>query len=437
MTIVREYPADQLTPVMAYAALAARKGCLLESTVSGADGGRNSFIGIDPVATFTAKGQNSELRIGSCLETLEGDPYQVLSTLEKRFGLHAVGFISYEAVRYKEKIPGRHPDLLGLPDFYFQFYRSSILFDHERGIVSLTAESHEEIDRLMEELLGNKVRLPVFGIERKIVAEPDLSDSEYGELVEKAKKNIRSGDVFQIVLSRTFKVKIDAAPLQIYRALRQTSPAPYLFFFESTDFALAGASPEKIISVQNGRIESMPIAGTTTATGSIDELLSDPKESAEHVMLVDLARNDLGSVSLPGTVKVASYKQPVRFSHATHIVSRIVGQLDPRFSSLDAFKASFPAGTLTGAPKIRAMELIDEMETSRRDLYGGAIVHLDGKGNLKSCIAIRMAFIKGGAAYVRAGAGIVLDSDPKKEADETRLKANTLFDALKLKGENP
>jgi|GEM_PF-6409879 len=192
------------------------------------DGGRHSFIGIEPVATFTARGHQSELKIGSELESFQGDLYQILALLEKRFGLPAVGFVTYDAVRCREKIPAKHPDLFGLPDFFFQFYRTSLLFDHERQTVSLMAESNEEIDRLMEKMLSGMKPLPVFGIKQEITVEPDLSDEEYCRLVEKAKKFIVAGDVLQIVPSRTFKVKIDADPFLIYRALRQTSPAPYL-----------------------------------------------------------------------------------------------------------------------------------------------------------------------------------------------------------------
>ena len=430
MTVVREYPADQLTPVMAYAAISRKGSCLLESAHE--EGERRSFIGVDSVATFTAKGRNLELRVGSECETFEGDPYEVLNRLEKRFGLPAVGYITYDAIRSKEKIPARHKDLFQLPDFFFQFYKSSLLFMHHQRTVTFSAETEEDVDRLMEELLNAQKRLPVLSERKKIEIKPDLSDAEYCQIIEEAKKFIVAGDVFQIVPSRTFQVKIESAPLQVYRALRQTSPTPYSFFFDFDEYAIAGASPEKIISVHNGRVESMPIAGSCAPNGSIEKLLADPKESAEHVMLVDLARNDIGSVCLPGTVQVAEFKKPRRFSHITHIVSRVVGQLDPRLSSLDALKASFPAGTLSGAPKVRAMELIDQLENSRRGLYGGAIVSLDGKGNMDSCIAIRMAFMKDGVAYVRAGGGIVLDSDPMLEANETRMKASAVLDALEL-----
>lgn len=414
----REFPVDQLTPITAYAAVGGKGSCLLE-TAPEAGEGRHSFIGISSAVSFTYK-------VGQ-----PGDPYDSLRKLEKELGLPAVGFATYDAVRIKEKIPERHPDVSQLPDLFFQFYHTYLTFDHAEGRATIVAESEAEIDRILNRLMEG-TRLTMLGAPKEIEVETDLSDADYRLIVEKAKKRIVAGDVFQIVPSRTFRAKTDAEAFQIYRALRMTSPAPYLFFFEFEDFCIAGASPEKLISVQDGRIESMPIAGTIKAGGSVAALLNDPKEIAEHVMLVDLARNDLGSVCIPGSVKVVEFKQPHRFSHVTHIVSRVVGQIDPKFDALDAFKASFPAGTLSGAPKVRAMELIDELETSRRGLYGGAIVTLDGKGNLKSCIAIRMALIKDGTAYVRAGGGVVLDSDPQKEADETRLKASTVLDALRL-----
>lgn len=433
MTLVREYPADQLTPVTAYTAVARKGSCLLETAIAEFGSGRQSFIGIEPLATFTGRGKVYGLQTKGAVETFEGDPYSILSSLEKRFMTPAVGFIAYDAVRVKENIPARHPDLLGLPDLFFHFYRSFIVFDHDSQTVAVAAETGEEIEEIVQALHREMRKLP-FLVKNPVSITPDLSDEEYAAVVEKAKEYIVKGDIFQIVPSRTFRVKLQTEPFQIYRALRQTSPAPYLFFFDFEEYAIAGASPEKLISVINGQVESTPIAGTCKAGGSIEKLMADPKENAEHVMLVDLARNDIGSVCVPGSVQVSSFKQPVRFSHVTHIVSRVVGQLAPNQTSLDALKASFPAGTLSGAPKVRAMELIDELETSRRGLYGGAIVHLDGKGNLRSCIAIRTAFIKDGVVSVRAGGGVVLDSDPMKEAEETRLKASTVLDALQYAG---
>jgi anthranilate synthase component 1 len=435
----REFSADQLTPISAFASLSQKGSCLLESAFDKGEG-RYSYIGIEPNALFTAKNGRIEMQIGTKTSSFEGDPYSALKNFHAQvkvpidhplamFSGGVVGFIAYDAIRSKEKIPDRHPDHFQLPDFFFQSYRSSLVFDHAKGKALIIAETEEEIERLMEQL-KNSPRLPVLGNRREASIETDLSDAEHCAMVEKAKEYLRAGDVFQIVLSRTFQAKIDAEPFQIYRSLRQVSPAPYHFFFDLSDYAIAGASPEKIISVQNRIIESTPIAGTCPKGGSIEKLLSDPKEIAEHVMLVDLARNDVGSVAVPGSVKVVEYKQPHPFSHVIHIVSRVTGDLSPQFDAIDAFKMSFPAGTLSGAPKVRAMELIDSLENSRRGLYGGAIVAMDAEGNLTSCIAIRTAFLKDGVAYVRAGGGLVLDSDPQKEADETRYKASAVLEAL-------
>ncbi len=447
VALYREIPADHFTPITAYHALAKKGSCILEST-PGTGEARYSFIGIDPIASFTAKGRNIEVRIEQKVEKFESDPYVALRAFQKRLKTAVVhtpavftggvtGFISYDAIRSKEKIPDRHPDVLKLPDFYFQFYQSTVSFDHETGkamIATITDDYEkgmEELDRLNEGL-HRAHPMPVLSEKKEIEILSDLSDAEYGAMVERAKEHIRAGDIFQMVPSRTFQAKINVEPFQVYRALRQVSPAPFLFFFDLEGYAIAGASPEKIISVENRTIESTPIAGTRPKGGSSEELLSDPKEVAEHVMLVDLARNDVGAVSKPGSVQVLEYKKVQQFSHVMHIVSRVVGQLETGLDALDAFKASFPAGTLSGAPKVRAMELIDEIENSRRGLYGGAIVALDAFGNLISCIAIRTTLIKDGTAYVRAGAGIVLDSEPLTEAQESRHKANTVLDALKM-----
>jgi len=459
VALYREIPSDHLTPITAYYALAKKGSCLLESAVVSktesdleAQQGRHSYIGIDPMASLKSKGRQIEIKIGGQIERFDGDPYQALRDLQKKmrtavvhplpvFTGGATGFIAYDAIRVKEKIPDRHADLLNLPDFFFQFYRSSLSFDHKTGkvILSTIAQDYEagmrELDRLDSELkqsLSEKPLPQMSGNKGHIDIQSDLSDEQYGAIVEKAKEYVRAGDIFQMVPSRTFSVKIKASPFQVYRALRQRSPAPFLFFFDLDGYAIAGASPEKVISVNERIIESTPIAGTRPKGSCPKELLNDPKEIAEHVMLVDLARNDVGAVSKPGSVQVVEYKQVHQFSHVMHIVSRVAGELDEPYDALDAFKASFPAGTLTGAPKVRAMELIDELETKRRGLYGGAILGLDAKGNLTSCIAIRTTLIKDGVAYVRAGGGIVLDSVPQTEAEETRFKANTVLDALRI-----
>ncbi|MBS0625715.1 MAG: chorismate-binding protein [Verrucomicrobia bacterium] len=444
-TYFRELSADQFTPITAYRAVAGKNSCLLESAP---EEDRYSYIGVDPMASFTAKGRKIEVKIGESVEKFEANPFDALRAFQKKMKVEAdhpvasftggaVGFITYDAVRNLEELPDRHPDLLQLPDFFFHVYRSSVAFDHQLGrAVLATIAENEEAGQLelakLEEKLNRSTPMPLLREKKEISIEEDLTDEQFGEIVERAKEKIRQGEVFQMVPSRTFRAKIGAEPFQIYRALRQVSPAPYLFFFDFDGYAIAGASPEKIISVQNGIVESMPIAGTRPKGSSEEDFLKDPKEAAEHVMLVDLARNDLGAISVPGSVKVAEYKKIHKFSHLIHLVSKVRGKLDEKYDALDAFKASFPAGTLSGAPKVRAMELIDEMEISRRGLYGGAIAAFDSKGDLMSCIAIRTALIRDGEALIRTGAGIVLDSDPVMEAKETRLKAAAVLEALKL-----
>lgn len=395
----KEIPYDQFTPITAYHALG---GCCILESSPGKD--RYSFVGIDPMEKVSGKGDYSE----------------ALRTLRARFPVEAdhplalyvggpIGYITYDG------------------DYFFQIYRSCVAFDHQTGRAVLsTIGERPELETLYEKLIQPQM-LPPLAFEMGEVS-VDKSDEEYGAMIERAKEHLRAGDVYQIVLSRTFTAKVSGDPFQFYRALRRTSPAPFLFFFDLEESSIAGASPEKVISVKDGLIESMPIAGTRPKGASVEEFLNDPKEIAEHVMLVDLARNDVGAVSLPGSVKVAEFKTVHEFSHVLHIISRVTGKLDPQFDALDAFQVSFPAGTLTGAPKKRAMELIDEIEQSKRGLYGGAIVAIDAKGNLASCIAIRTAVIRDGELTLRAGAGIVLDSNPVTEANETRHKASTVLE---------
>jgi anthranilate synthase component 1 len=399
--LFKEIPYDQFTPITAYYTLASKGSCILESS-PGKD--RYSYVGIDPIESISGKGDYCEALRGFRAKF----PVQADHPLALYTG-GPIGYVGYEG------------------DYFFQIYRSNVIFDHQTGRAVLsTIGGPEELEKLFAKLTQPMVLPPVEFEMGEITA--DKSDDEYAAMIERAKEDLRAGNIYQIVLSRTFKAKAEGEPFQFYRALRKTSPAPFLFFFDLEGFAIAGASPEKIISVQNGVIESMPIAGTRPKGADIQELLNDPKENAEHVMLVDLARNDVGTVSVPGSVKVVEFKVVHEFSHVTHIVSRVAGKLDRKFDELDAFRVSFPAGTLTGAPKKRAMELIDEIEDSKRGLYGGGIVALDAKGNLTSCIAIRTAILKDGEMSVRAGAGIVLDSDPKTEAAETRHKANTVLE---------
>lgn len=403
--LFKEIPFDQYTPITAYHALAGPGSCILESSPKK---DRYSFVGIDPIDSISGKGDY----VFALREFRKKHPIEA----EHPLALYAGGPIGY--VTYDE-------------EYFFQIYRSGVAFDHQMNrAVLFTIEEKEELERLDQKLKKSK---PLAESTLEIgPVHPDKSDEEYMAMVEMAKEHLRAGDVFQIVLSRTFEACLKGDPFQFYRILRKISPAPYLFFFALNTFAIAGASPEKIISVQERNIESMPIAGTMPKGSSASAILNDPKEIAEHVMLVDLARNDIGSISTPGSVKVVEFKTVHECVCVNHIISRVTGQLDARYDALDAFKASFPAGTLTGAPKIRAMELIEKIENSKRGLYGGSIVALDAKGNLTSCIAIRTAVLKDGKMAVRAGAGIVLDSDPKKEAAETALKANTVLEVANV-----
>ena len=256
-------------------------------------------------------------------------------------------------------------------------------------------------------------------------------------MVEKAKQHIVDGDIFQVVLSRCFSTKVDAKPFDVYRALRFSNPSPYMFYLEVNGYAIAGASPEKLVSIEDGVVEIRPLAGTRPRGKLPDkelaeDLLNDEKEVAEHMMLVDLARNDVGRVGVPGTVKVSRLKEIEYYARVIHISSTVQAQLSPDKDVFDALKGGFPAGTLSGAPKIRAMEIIDELESSSRGIYGGTICAIDGVGNMDNAIAIRMAMIKDGVATVRAGGGLVYDSDPQEEADETRHKARAILDGIAL-----
>lgn len=426
--IEHEIAYDSLTPILAYKTLGGAGCCMLESAYEKGEG-KVSTIGINPIATFKSKGLFLEIERKGQTKVSQGDPYEALKIFAQ--GRQALGFIGYNAIRIKEKLPDRHEGA-DFPDFFFHLFQTVITFYHDRQKIICRHEGDQESLDMVITRCSQPVRLPSFIKSIPLSIKPDLSNAEYARLVEKAKEHIRAGDIFQLVLSRTFHAKTSASSFDIYRAMRQTSPSPYHFYFEEDDFAIAGASPELLISVQDGVIESMPIAGTSPKEAHGQELLDSDKECAEHVMLVDLARNDVGAVSLPGTVHVSEYKSVKSFSHVNHMISKVNGELNPSYHPLDAFKASFPAGTLSGAPKIRAMEIIDDLENTRRELYGGAIVSLDPSGNLNSCIAIRTALIRGSQVEVRIGAGIVLDSDGFKEAQETEHKGKGVFEALRL-----
>ena len=426
--VTREMRYDQLTPILVYTAVGGIGSCMLESAYD--EGyGTYSFIGINPLGTLTAYGRNVRVEINEQVHEIVDDPYKVLAQFAK--GRKTFGFVGYAAVRLKENLPNRHPPQ-ATPDFLFHTYKTIIKFDHKLQKIVI---NHEGTEDELEEIITRvfePVKVGQFKTASALEVKSNVTDDEYKYIVKRAQEYIRAGDIFQVVLSRTFSVETKATPLDIYRALRQLNPTPYLTFFQEENYSIASASPELLVGVKNGMIETVPIAGTCKNGDDINKLLADPKENAEHVMLVDLARNDVGSVSKAGSVKVSQYKAVKSYSHVTHIVSRVVGELDPKFDSLQVLKAVLPAGTLSGAPKIRAMEIIDELEYSERGLYGGSIMLIDEHGNITSSIAIRTAVIYGNKVEIRTGAGIVLDSVPEKEAEETKLKARGVIAALEL-----
>lgn len=334
--------------------------------------------------------------------------FDELRVLLKKYKTGALGFLSYDAVRIFEEIPDRHQSTHQLPNMVFGFYEKVVKVERETQKRETTSSAAS--------------------------ITTDLSDEEYIAIVNQAKEHIINGDIFQVVLSRKFTTPYSVMPMHIYETLKKISPAPYMFYLPTEHGVMVGASPEKLIRVINKHVEINPIAGTRPKDKSESEietdLLQDKKEVAEHMMLVDLARNDIGASCKPGSVKVTDLLRVKHFSHVSHIASTITGELRDDKDALDALAAAFPAGTLSGAPKIRAMEIIDELETSRRGIYGGAIVQIDAEGNLDSCIAIRMAMLNNGIATVRTGAGIVYDSNPLYEANETRQKARGILEAI-------
>lgn len=464
VAVYHEISADRLTPIGIATCLSSemRNGVILESGLHHQDAGRYSFITFDPIAQLTVQNGRVLRRVGDETITCDTHPFTALRQLLSELScqtqhqsaecIHgAVGFITYDAIRLFEAIPNQHVSENPLPDMLFNFYRTALVFDHlqQKLHISTVVEVGEDLKQIYQDAqekisaLVKKISTPIQNnpetpakTQNAFPTEVDVSDDAFMQLVKEAKRYIINGDAFQIVLSRCFKKQYRTSPFNIYRALRSISPAPYMFYFPFEDNFILGASPEKLIQVRDGEVTINPIAGTRRRTQQrqdeeiAQELLNDPKEHAEHMMLVDLARNDLGAVCQPGSVTVSNLLQVKHFSHVSHITSEVTGQLSENKDALDALAAVFPAGTLSGAPKIRAMQIVDELETSKRGMYGGAICRLDAQGNLDSCIAIRMAVLRDGVATVRTGAGIVYDSDPQSEANETRQKAQGVLDAI-------
>ncbi|MEI6875876.1 MAG: chorismate-binding protein [Spirochaetota bacterium] len=461
VAIVREMPADRMTPIDAFYALGA--SYLLESAEGGSLG-RYSFLGVEPVARLTVNGNSCRMEEGGWVESfVTTDPLRAVGDLvdsRRYFGEGdlspfpggAVGYLGYDAARLWERLP-LPPGKVGpgVPDAIFIVTRFTLVFDnltHSLKVICNArigedpghdySEAVKGIDRIVQEL-----ERADFDRSRPTVRvragkpEPEGPREDFEAAVVEAKELLAAGEAIQVVLSRRFSAGYEGDPFAVYRALRSINPSPYMFYLDFGDFVLLGASPEIMVRVAGGKAVLRPIAGTRPRgkDGEEDarlrtELLADEKERAEHLMLVDLARNDLGRVAAPGKVRVDRMMEVEMYSHVMHIVSEVSADLAEGVDVADVVRAVFPAGTVSGAPKIRAMEIIDSLEPSLRGPYGGLIGYFSYRGGFDSCIAIRSALFKDGRAHVQAGAGIVHDSQPDKEYDEVRNKAKAMFVAL-------
>jgi anthranilate synthase component 1 len=464
--VVKSVTADLLTPVSAFLSVAADEpyACLLESVERGEQIGRYTFVGAHPYMRVSARGKDVQIIRGSRTERVIGNVFEVVKGLLREhrpvevpglppFTAGAVGYFAYDVVRQLENIGDRAKDDLDVPDCTLMFFDRLLAFDHLRHQIHIIANADvrkEKPKRAYERALRD-----ISAIEKKLTAGFQLKKTKpitsklkirggtererYERSVERSKEYIAAGDAFQVVMSQRIDFEPEADAFNLYRALRTVNPSPYLYFLRMGDMHVLGSSPEMLIRVTGRKLEYRPIAGTRWRGKDEaedkrleEEMLADEKERAEHVMLVDLGRNDLGRVSEYGSVRVRDLMHVERYSHVMHLVSALEGTLRSELDALDAFAACFPAGTLSGAPKVRAMQIIEELEPTRRGVYGGSVLYADFAGNLDSCIAIRTLLMKGKRAYLQAGAGIVADSDPAKEFEESQNKARALLRAVEM-----
>jgi anthranilate synthase component 1 len=486
--VCRTLTADLETPVSAFlrAAWPERECFLLESVENGEQVGRYTFIGLAPSKRIVARGRQITITEGKKIIRAEDDIFDVLRRALSGhkparlkglppFTAGAVGFFAYDAVRQIERLPELAADELGVPDACLLFFDEVLAFDHVRKEIWLVvtadvtrakpaeayAKAVKRLNKLEKRLSQPLPKLPKLKDKGKLKVTHRSTKKQFLATVERTKEYIAAGDIFQAVLSQRFDMEPGVDSFQVYRALRTVNPSPYMFFLRFTPdgvlgarpklkagkpgqknglgatVELAGSSPELLVRVHQGKVEYRPIAGTRQRGATeeedqrlADEMMADEKERAEHVMLVDLGRNDVGRVSEFGSVKVDKLMFVERYSHVMHIVSSIEGTLKPELSAVDALRACFPAGTLSGAPKVRAMEIIEELEPARRGTYGGAVLYADYSGNLDSCIAIRSMLASGGKGSVQAGAGIVADSVPELEHQESINKASAVIRAI-------
>lgn len=467
--VYREVLADMETPVSAFRKIdSGNYAFLLESIEGGEKWARYSFLGSNPSLVLKAKGREAEVVRGNSVERrlLAGDPLETLRELVQahrpvrvagvpRFFGGLVGFLGYDTVRHFERLPERTKDDLGLPDLLFLLTDTLVVFDNVTHKIQVLSNAqvgegagpeaaYEEACRKIDAIIAALRRPLGAGISSRRTGPPlrvdsTFSEAEFCRAVAKAKEYIRAGDAIQVVLSQRLQARTTADPFDMYRALRVINPSPYMYYLRLGDLRVIGSSPEILVRLEEGRIDLRPIAGTRPRgrdeaedRALEQELLTDPKERAEHVMLVDLGRNDVGRVAATGSVRVTELMAVERYSHVMHLVSNVTGTLAPGRDAFDLLRGCFPAGTVSGAPKIRAMEIVEELEPVRRGPYAGAVGYVSFSGNLDTCITIRTILVVDGTAFIQAGAGIVADSEPIREYRETLAKAQALLRAIEV-----
>ena len=467
ISVYKEIPADIHTPIQVYTAIKNiyKNPTILESGLNKHSNGRYSHICFSQIFELKAFNKNIVINYNNKDIVINENPFSILEQYRKKLQAKTshpqpgyigglVGYIGYDSIRLIENIGiNKNTEDNKMPDILLRSYKHNITFDHKKNTIIISTLSDEtfneskksylnsfnKINEIMDLITKNKsfIRNKLHNTKTKnLNVNVNIDDTEFSQTILKAKENIQNGDIFQTVLSRTFSIPITCNDFDIYRALRYSNPSPYMFFIVDEHYSIAGASPEKLISIKNNIIESKPLAGTKKRNNNdqliANELLNDSKEVAEHMMLVDLARNDIGSISKPGSVKVTKLKSIEKFKKLLHISSTVQGILKDEVSVFDAIKSTFPAGTLTGAPKIESMKIINTLERSKRGIYGGIVCGIDSNNNLESCIAIRTALIKDKTAHIQTGAGIVHDSKTNCECIETYNKAKAIIDGVMI-----
>ncbi len=468
VSICMEIEGDMDTPITLYRKLCKSKNSfLLESVENGNKWGRFSFIGRNPFIIVKCNGDEVIINKEDKVINKKGNSIEIIKELINHYKAPkidnmpdfiggAVGYMGYDIIRNYEKLPNVNKDDIKMPDVHLLITKEVIAYDHTKQKIKIIVNTliKEDIKKCYEQGTNRLKEIKKEILENDFYVEEQQENSEeikclsnetkeeFMEKVLKAKEYIRNGDIFQVVLSQRFEVKTSISPFKAYRMLRTFNPSPYMYYINFGDYQIVGSSPELLVKANKGIVETCPIAGTRPRGKDIKEddkyskeLLEDEKERAEHLMLVDLARNDIGKISEFGTVKVNQYMQIQKYSHVMHIVSNVIGKMKKEYDMYDALVACQPAGTVSGAPKVRAMEIIDELENNKRGVYAGAIGYLGFNGNMDTCIAIRTVVFKDNTAYIQAGAGIVADSNPESEYNETLRKAKALMETIKKVGE--